>query len=81
MNLRIEFLYLRGCPNHEAARQLLFDVLRESRIKVTLHNMRIDSHSEALGKRFLGSPTIRINGVDVEPGVNDREDFGMQCRV
>ncbi len=81
MNLHIEFLYFRGCPNHETARQLLREVLRESNIKVTLDNMRIDSHDEALAKRFLGSPTIRINGVDIEPGVENHADFGMQCRV
>lgn len=81
MNLHIEFLYFRGCPNHEAARKLLVEVLRENRIKVTLHNMRIDSRDEAVAKRFLGSPTIRINGMDVDPSAEHRADFGMQCRV
>lgn len=81
MNLHIEFLYFRGCPNHEAARKLLVEVLRENRIKVTLHNMRIDSRDEAVAKRFLGSPTIRMNGMDVDPSAEHRADFGMQCRV
>lgn len=81
MNLHIEFLYFRGCPNHEAARKLLVEVLRENRIKVTLHNMRIDSRDEAVAKRFLGSPTIRMNGMDVDPSAEHRADYGMQCRV
>lgn len=81
MNLHIEFLYFRGCPNHEAARKLLVEVLRENQVKVTLHNMRIDSRDEAVAKRFLGSPTIRINGIDVEPNAERRADYGMQCRV
>jgi hypothetical protein len=81
MNLHVEFLYFRGCPNHEAARKLLVEVLRENKIKITLHNMRIESHDEAVARRFLGSPTIRINGMDVEPGAERRTDFGMQCRV
>lgn len=81
MNLHIEFLYFRGCPNHEAARKLLVEVLRENQIKITLHNMRIDSRDEAVAKRFLGSPTIRINGMDIDPSAEHRADFGMQCRV
>ncbi|MGH7453543.1 MAG: DF family (seleno)protein [bacterium] len=81
MNLQIEFLYFRDCPNQQAARKLLVEVLRENHIKVTLHNMRIDSWDEAVAKRFLGSPTIRINGMDIEPGAETRTDFGMQCRV
>ncbi|KAA0223895.1 DUF2703 domain-containing protein [candidate division KSB1 bacterium] len=79
--MHIEFLYFRGCPNHEAARKLLFEVLRENRIKTTLHNIRIDSRDEAVAKRFLGSPTIRINGRDIDPSAEHRADFGMQCRV
>lgn len=43
--------------------------------------MRIDSRDEAVAKRFLGSPTIRINGMDVDPSAEQRADFGMQCRV
>ncbi len=37
--------------------------------------------NEAVAKRFLGSPTIRINGMDVDPSAEHRADFGMQCRV
>jgi hypothetical protein len=31
--------------------------------------------------RFLGSPTIRVNGRDVEPDAERRTDFGMKCRL
>ena len=30
--------------------------------------------------KFLGSPTVRINGVDIEPSARSRTDFGMMCR-
>lgn len=30
---------------------------------------------------FLGSPTIRVGGRDVEPGAGDRRDFALSCRV
>ncbi len=81
MRPQIEFLYFRGCPNYESTRELLRQVLRENKVKATLHNMRIDSFDEAWAKRFLGSPTIRINGVDIEPGAENRRDYGLQCRV
>lgn len=31
--------------------------------------------------RFLGSPTIRVDGRDVEPGADDRNEFALSCRV
>jgi hypothetical protein len=31
--------------------------------------------------RFLGSPTIRVGGRDVEPYTEERTDYGLSCRV
>lgn len=31
--------------------------------------------------RFLGSPTVRVEGRDVEPGAEVRTDFALSCRV
>jgi hypothetical protein len=41
---------------------------------------RITEH-DVERERFLGSPTLRVDGVDVEPGAGDRTDFGLKCRV
>lgn len=35
----------------------------------------------AVAQRFLGSPSIRVNGRDVEPAAADRLDFVYSCRV
>jgi hypothetical protein len=37
--------------------------------------------SAARRERYLGSPTVRIDGRDVGPGASDRLDFGMKCRL
>ena len=31
--------------------------------------------------RFLGSPTVRVSGHDVEPGADERTDYALSCRV
>lgn len=31
--------------------------------------------------RFLGSPTVRINGVDVDGSAVGRTDYGLKCRL
>jgi hypothetical protein len=36
---------------------------------------------EAVRKRFLGSPTVHVDGLDVEPDAVTRDDYGLQCRV
>jgi hypothetical protein len=42
---------------------------------------RIESQSAAEQERFLGSPTVRVDGEDVEPAAAERSDFGMKCRL
>jgi hypothetical protein len=37
--------------------------------------------SAARRERFLGSPTVRVDGQDVEPGARERDDFGIKCRL
>src|SRR4051812_33518830 len=33
------------------------------------------------GRALLGSPTLRVDGVDTEPGARDRTDYGVKCRL
>ena len=42
---------------------------------------RIESPEAAVAERFLGSPTVRVDGVDVELEASARDDFGLKCRL
>jgi hypothetical protein len=42
---------------------------------------RISDDETAQRECFLGSPTVRVDGHDVEPGARDRRDFGLKCRL
>jgi hypothetical protein len=37
--------------------------------------------TQAEEERFLGSPSVRVEGVDIEPGAGERTDFGLKCRL
>ena len=41
----------------------------------------IADHDQAQHERFLGSPTIRVDGVDVDPTADRRRDYGLTCRL
>jgi hypothetical protein len=77
--LRIEIVYFDGCPGHER----LLPSLRElaDRHGAELEHRHIQTVEQAERERFLGSPSIRVNGVDVEPGAAERGDFGLKCRL
>lgn len=77
----IELLYFDGCPNHEAFLPHLRGLLDRAGIHEEVRLRRIHSPEDAARERFLGSPTLRIDGADVEPGASERTDYGMKCRL
>lgn len=79
--MKVEVLYFDGCPNHEALLPHLEQLLRTAGIPARISLRRIPDETAAHRERFLGSPTVRIDGHDVEPGADDRDDFGLKCRL
>lgn len=78
--MTVELLFWEGCPSHPKA---LAD-LREAMIELGLDPnaivvREVRSESDAEQERFVGSPTIRIDGADIQPA--GEEPYGLTCRV
>jgi hypothetical protein len=78
---RIELLWFEGCPNHLAARTMVDEVLAHLGIEATVKAIEVPDEEIGNQVRFPGSPTIRVNGVDIEPGFFDCENCTPRCRV
>jgi hypothetical protein len=78
---RVEILYFEGCPSHEAARALVARVAAELGLQADFDVVEVSDADAAVQRRFLGSPSVRVEGRDVEPGAGDRSDFVLSCRV
>ena len=76
----IELLYFDGCPNHHNAEELLQEVLAEENIQSPIIRVRVETPEDAVSQRFLGSPTIRLNGEDIDPAEDDGQ-YSLRCRV
>lgn len=79
--MTIEILYFDGCPNHEALRLRLEELLERTLAPTAVQLVAVPDDEAARRERFLGSPTLRVNGRDVQPGADARTDFGHKCRV
>lgn len=79
--MNIEVLYFDGCPNHAAAVERVREVLREEGIEAEVVEVNVRDEASARDVGFLGSPTIRVNGIDVEPAVRSSREYGMMCRT
>jgi hypothetical protein len=75
--VRVELLYFEDCPNWRIADGRLRSVASKRGLKVK--RRRVNTPEEAERARFLGSPTILIDGQD--PFATGSEPSGLACRI
>ena len=57
------------------------EAIQELAIDVTIEEIQVESDEAALAHRFQGSPSIRVNGEDVDPISVEEMPYGMACRM
>lgn len=77
----VELLYVDGCPHGENYVPDLRRLVARARPGADVTVRRIAGDAEARATRFVGSPTVRVDGHDVEPGADERTDYAMACRL
>ena len=77
----VELLWFSDCPNHAATRRLLSEVLGEMAPGTPVADIDATDPATAERVRFPGSPTVRVNGQDVDPSFTDPGDYTPRCRV
>jgi hypothetical protein len=78
--VRIELLYWEGCPSYPEAKELLEDVLAERGIDEPIEMREVRTPEQAVELGFPGSPTIRIDGHDVD-AVGAESTPALTCRI
>lgn len=78
--MKVEFLFWKGCPSHPEAKALLEEVLADREIEILVEMREVRTREEAVELAFPGSPTIRIDGRDIDP-VGARYPPALTCRV
>ena len=79
--MKVELLYFEGCPSYQRLLPRLARLLDQAGIDAEPELRCVESAEAAQRERFLGSPTVRVDGRDVEPGAEQRRDFGLKCRL
>jgi hypothetical protein len=78
--MKIEVLYFEGCPNYLSAIDRLKAVLRQAGLSTEVSEIEVTDDSAAKTLKFFGSPTIRVNGFDIEADSRNVKDTGFACR-
>lgn len=77
----VEILSFAGCPNWKAAVAVVEQVAADLGVLVDVAVVDVPDTETAQRVRFLGSPTIRVAGRDVEAEAETRTDFALACRM
>jgi hypothetical protein len=77
--MQVELLYFDGCPAWQEALKNLQTALQEERLQSDIQLVKINDNQEAAAFKFLGSPSFRVNGIELWPETLQR--YNMNCRV
>jgi hypothetical protein len=78
--MTVELLYLPGCPNHDAAADLVRSVLESMGLSAEYTETPVADYAAAQKLAFPGSPTLRVDGRDIED-VASCLPVGLACRT
>jgi hypothetical protein len=78
---RIELLWFSDCPNHPEAGRMLESVVADLAPGTPIVSVDATDPAEAARVRFPGSPTIRVDGVDIDPSYVDPGEYTPRCRL
>jgi hypothetical protein len=78
----IEVLYFDGCPSvDQLLPRLRAIVAQHGDDPDAIRLLAVETPDAARAERFLGSPSLRVDGRDVDPTAAARDDYGLKCRI
>ena len=78
--MKVQVLFIANCRNHAPTVARVRAVLRALGAADSVEEIEIRSHEDAKAWSFVGSPSVRINGLDIEPEARQVRHFGLGCR-
>ena len=77
--MKIDLLYFDDCPSWQTGLENLQEALSKLNAEAAINLIQVETPQAAVEHRFVGSPTIRVNGQDLFPV--DHDDYALGCRV
>ncbi len=78
--MKIQLLYMDDCPNWQETLQDIQSVIKQNALDAKVEMVKVNTPQEAEALAFPGSPTVRVEDMDVEPDA-PASGFGLECRV
>ena len=73
----VKVFSINGCADTPATIELVKKTAKELEVEIGFSHIEISSLEDAEQYKFPGSPTVRLNGLDIEPDMRNPTHFGM----
>jgi hypothetical protein len=80
-DVAVELLYSPGCGRRRELADRVRDAGRRADVAVSLAETVVETQSQALAQRFVGSPSLRVRGRDLEPSADELRLYGLGRRT
>ena len=78
---KIGIFFIEGCPGVLPTAKHIKEVIAEESIDAEISLILIETPEDARQLHFTGSPTVRINGIDIETNIKDIKDYALRSRL
>ena len=76
-SVEIELLFGPECGSRDETVAMVQWLTRHLSVEAIVKERLISTPAEAVEQKFLGSPSIRVNGIDIDPQAANKSDFGL----
>jgi hypothetical protein len=74
--MKVEILMSPGCGHGQRTTQLVAEILREAGVDAAVATTVVATEADAERLAFPGSPTVRVDGIDIDPEAPTRVGLG-----
>ncbi|GIW77721.1 MAG: hypothetical protein KatS3mg104_2784 [Phycisphaerae bacterium] len=79
--MKIDVLYFKGCPNHKPTVQRLKEVIHRMGVLAEVCEIEMTQNDDPVTMKFIGSPTVLVDGQDIDPTQRTKHNYGFGCRM
>ena len=75
--MQVKVISLEKCSATDLTIALIDEVVRETGVEIDFEHVIVKTREDAIAHRHIGSPTVQVNGLDIDQGARDIEQFGV----
>ena len=75
--IQVTVVFSPGCDHTPPTVELINQVAAELSVPITLSMVRVSTPAEAVHFHMHGSPTVLVEGQDLDPAMRGRTDYGF----